>query len=268
VSEIERIFGRTPCLVGVAHLLPLPGSPRWDGDMSAVIGRAVADASALERAGFHGIIIENYGDVPFSRGFAGRGAVAAMAAVGARVRDRVALPLGVNVLRNDALSAVAVAAAIDASFIRVNVHVGAAVTDQGIVEGEAMETMRAIRATKPDLAVFADLMVKHAAPLGGRSLEASASDAVERGLATAVIVTGDATGAAASLDDARRAASAVPGTPVFVGSGVNVETVAAALAAADGVIVGSALMADGVAGGPIEEARAAAVVRAARAESS
>jgi membrane complex biogenesis BtpA family protein len=268
VNALERILGAGKRLVGVVHLAPLPGSPLWGGEIGVVSERAVSDAAALERAGFDGIIIENFGDVPFARGFAGRGAVAAMGAVGARVRDRVRVPLGVNVLRNDPRSAVSVAAAIDAGFIRVNVHVGAAVTDQGVIESEAMETMRAIRATRPDLAVFADLMVKHAAPLGEFSLERSAADAVERGLASAVIVTGDSTGSAASLEEVERAAKAVPGTPVLIGSGVTIGTVGEALRVADGVIVGTAIMVDGRAGRPIDEARAAEFVRAARAGSA
>lgn len=263
MTAIERIFGRKQCLIGVVHLAPLPGSPRWGGEIRPVVDRAVAGSVTLERCGFDGIIIENFGDAPFARGFAGRGAVAAMAAVGARVRDSVSLPIGVNVLRNDALSAVAVAAGIEASFIRVNVHVGAVVTDQGIIESEAMETMRAIREIGPDLAVFADVMVKHAAPLGGYSLERAAADAVERGLASAVIVTGDATGAPASLEDVSRARAVVPEAAVLVGSGVTVESVGEALGVADGVIVGSAVMEDGQAGGTIDAERASAFVRAA-----
>jgi hypothetical protein len=166
MGVIESVFGRSEALIGVVHLEPLPGSCGWKGDMAAVVSRALEDATAIEASGFDGIILENFGDAPFSRTFAGRGAVAAMSAVGALVAENTSLPLGINVLRSDALSAVAVAAAVGARFIRVNVHVGAAATDQGIIQGNARETLLAIAREAPGLRVFADVFVKHAKPLG------------------------------------------------------------------------------------------------------
>lgn len=264
---VERMFGSPTCLIGVVHVLPLPGSPRWGGGMGAVIERAVADAVALRDAGFDGAILENFGDAPYARDFAGRGAVAGLAAAGSAVAAEVDLPLGVNVLRNDALSAVSVAAAIGARFVRVNVHVGAAATDQGVVQGSAMETMRAIRDQAPGVAVFADVFVKHATPLGETSIERAARDTFERGLASVLIVTGEATGRAASLDHVSRVKDAVPGAPVLVGSGATPETAPGIVAVADGIITGSAIMAGGRAGGPIDPDRAAAMVRSLRCRS-
>ena len=264
MQTLDGLFGRTGWLIGVVHLMPLPGSSGWGGDMPVVVERAIRDAGALEAAGFDGLIIENFGDAPFSREFAGRGAVAGLAAVGARVAERVSVPMGINVLRNDAVSAVAVAAAVGAGFIRVNVHVGAAATDQGIIQGDARETLRSIRELAPDLKVFADVFVKHAKPLGSDSIEQSARELVERGRAAALIVTGNMTGSPGSPDDIVRVKAAVPGTPVIVGSGVTVETVSGVLRAADGVIVGSSVMEGASAAHPIDEERARAFVRAAR----
>ncbi|MBD3349178.1 MAG: BtpA/SgcQ family protein [Candidatus Eisenbacteria bacterium] len=262
---VDDVFGHGKAVVGVVHLLPLPGSPRWGGDMGEVLARAEADACALEESGFDGIIVENFGDAPFARGFAGRGAVAGLAAAGDRVAQAAGVPLGVNVLRNDALSAVAVAAAVGARFIRVNVHVGAVVADQGVLEGDAMATMRAVREMAPGLRVVADVGVKHATPLAATSLEAQARDAVQRGLASALIVTGQATGSPARPEDLERVKTAVPETDVLVGSGVTPETAAATLAASEGVIVGSAVMRDGKPGGPVDAGRARDFIRAARA---
>lgn len=233
--------------------------------MEAVVRRAMSDAAAIRDGGFDGLILENFGDAPYARGFAGRGAVAGLAAVAARVVDAVPIPVGINVLRNDAPSAVAVAAAVGARFIRVNVHVGAAVADQGIVQGNAMQTMRAIREMAPELAVFADVFVKHASPLGGVGLEQCARDAVERGLASALIVTGEATGSPTSFQDVERVKAALPDIPVFVGSGVTAESIGAVFAVADGAIVGSAIMESGRAGGAVEGERVAAIVGACRA---
>ncbi len=264
MGVLEEVFGRPKSLIGVVHLEPLPGSSGWDGDMPRVVGRALDDAAALEAAGLDGIILENFGDAPFSRGFAGRGAVAAMAAIGSLVQEKTSLPLGINVLRSDALSAVAVAAAVGARFIRVNVHIGAAATDQGIIQGNARETLLAIRDLSPGLRVFADVFVKHARPLGSESIEQAAAELVERGKAAALIVTGDMTGSPGSPEELARVRAAVPGTPVVAGSGVTAETVADLLGTCDAVIIGSDIMEGGRAANAIDPARAAAFVRAAR----
>ena len=264
MGVLQDLFGRGKSLIGVVHLPPLPGSPGWDGDMPRVVARALADASALEAAGFDAVILENFGDAPFSRGFAGRGAVAGLAAVGAHVSQSTSLPLGVNVLRSDSLSAVSVAAAIGARFVRVNVHIGAAATDQGIIQGNARETLLAIREQAPGIALFADVFVKHARPLGGGSIEQSAAELVERGKASAIIVTGDMTGLPGSPEDLARVRAAVPGTPVVAGSGVTAHTVADVLGKCDAVIVGSDVMEGGRAARPIDPERAASFVRAAR----
>ena len=103
-------------LIGVIHLRPLPGSPRWGGDLKAAIAFAVADARAYERGGAHAVFIENFGDVPFSKTRVGPETIAAMSAVGCAVHAAVKLPLGFNVLRNDACAALALCAACGGDF--------------------------------------------------------------------------------------------------------------------------------------------------------
>jgi membrane complex biogenesis BtpA family protein len=142
--------------------------------------------------------------------------------------------------------------------------VGAAVCDQGVVQGNAMETLMAVREMAPRVHVMADVGVKHASQLGSRGIVDEARDAVGRGLASALIVTGAATGVETSVDDVALVKGAVPRTPVFVGSGVTPESVRAALEVADGVIVGSSIMVGGTAANAIDPARAARLVSAAR----
>ena len=110
--------------------------------MTEVRKAAIADAQTLARGGVDGILVENYGDAPFTGGTVEPQVIAAMAVLAAEVRAAAALPIGINVLRNDAHSALAVAVASGASFIRVNVHVGSAETDQGHIDGRAFETLR------------------------------------------------------------------------------------------------------------------------------
>jgi len=255
--------GRRP-IVGVVHLLPLPGAPRWGGSLRAVLDRALADARALVDAGLDGVLVENFHDAPFYPGPVPPETVAAIAVVAAEVARAVPVPVGVNVLRNDAAAALAVAVAAGARFIRVNVHTGAMLTDQGWIEGRAHETLRLRARLGAPVAILADVLVKHAAPPPGLEPGDAARDAWERGLADALVVTGPATGAppdAARLEAVRAAA---PEAPVWIGSGLSPANAATLLPLADGALVGSALMEAGRAGRPVDPERARALVAAAR----
>ena len=251
-------------LIGVVHLKPLPGSPRWGGSLKAIIDFAVADARAYERGGAHAVFIENFGDVPFTKTNVGPETIAAMTAAGCAVRAAVKVPIGFNVLRNDARAALALCAACDGDFIRVNVHTGAMLTDQGLIEGDAYHTLRYRDRIQPGAQIFADVHVKHAVPLGDWTLEDSAHDTVERGLADALIVSGVGTGQAADIEDVERVRRACPKTKLLLGSGVNVANVKNYLRFADGVIVGSSLKRDGKLANPVDAKRVAVLAKAMR----
>jgi uncharacterized protein len=252
-------------LIGVVHLAPLPGSPRWDGKLEPVVKKAVGDARAYEVGGAHALILENFGDVPFTKSVVGPETVAAMAAIGCAVRAVVRSPIGFNVLRNDARAALALCAACGGGFIRVNVHTGAMLTDQGIIEGNAYETLRYRKTICPSVAVFADVQVKHAVPLGDCRIENSASDTLERGLAEALILSGTGTGVAADLVDVRKVREACHDARLLLGSGVTAQNVAEFLPFVDGCIVGSSLKRGGRVANPVDPKRVAALARALRA---
>lgn len=251
-------------LIGVVHLAALPGSPNFGGDLKPCLEAAASDARLLAEAGFDAVIVENFGDYPFYADNVPAVTVAAMTRAVSSVADAVELPVGVNVLRNDALAALSIAAATGAAFIRVNVLTGAMTTDQGLISGRAAEVMRLRSALKVDVEVFADVMVKHAAPPPGLTIEQATADTVERAMADAVIVSGAATGDEPALEQVRRVAGAAGATPVLLGSGVTEANVAGLLAVADGAIVGTALKVDGITTNPVDPRRAAAFVRAAR----
>jgi len=242
-------FGRR-AVFGMIHLGALPGSPLFRS-LDAVTAAALDDARAIRDGGCDGFVLENYGDRPFTRGRVEAETVAAMTRVIAEVAREVRIPFGVNVLRNDALSALAIAAATGAAFIRVNVHTGAMVTDQGIIEGDAYTTLRRRAALAPEVLIFADYLVKHATPMG----EVSVHDLRERGLADAIIVTGTATGAAADPSRLREVRAAVD-APLLLGSGLTADN--AHLFEADGAIVGTSLKM----GGRVDAGRVRAVVEA------
>jgi membrane complex biogenesis BtpA family protein len=249
-------------LIGVVHLRPLPGSPLWGGNLARVIQLAVGDAKAYEQGGAHAIFVENFGDVPFTKSRVPPETIAAMAAVGCAVREAVGLPLGFNVLRNDPLAAIALCVACGGTFVRVNVHTGAMLTDQGIIEGDAFQTLRYRRQISPATLIFADVHVKHAVPLGEWKIEDSARDTLERGLADALIVSGLGTGLAAEVADVERVRKACPTAKILLGSGVTVENVRDFLDCADGFIVGSSLKRLGKLGNPVDPRRVAALRRA------
>lgn len=249
-------------LIGVVHLQPLPGAPRWKGDLEKVISFAANDARAYERGGAHALFIENFGDVPFTKGSVGPETIAAMAAAGSAIRSAVTLPIGFNVLRNDARAALALCAACGGSFVRINVHVGAMLTDQGLIEGNAYGTLRYRCQVCPEAQLFVDVHVKHAVPLGNWTISDCARDAVERGMADALIVSGRGTGLAADRADVESVRAMCPASKVLLGSGVALENLADYLPLADGFIVGSSLKRGGRVHEAVDEKRVAAMAKA------
>lgn len=251
-------------IIGMVHLLPLPGSPGWGGSMDAVIERACRDATTLGEGGVDGLIVENYGDKPFFADAVPAETVASMTAAASEVVRVSSVPVGINVLRNDALAALSVAVASRGRFIRVNVLTGTMATDQGWIRGRAAELARLRTTLGGDIEVFADVFVKHASPPPGLSIEEAARDTWHRGGAHALVVSGSGTGAETSVTDLAKVREAVPEAPVWVGSGARPEHLAALARLSTGVIVGSAVQEDGEAGRIVDPARLERFVTSAR----
>src|SRR5262249_10208407 len=203
--SLVAILGTEKAVIGMVHLRALPGSPRWDGSMRAVLEAARDDARALVEGGVDAILIENHGDVPFT----------AARVVAADLGRMVSLPLGVNVLKSDAQSALAIAAAAGARFVRVNVHVGAVVADQGLLISGAHDTLRYRRLLGLDIKILADVQVKHGMPLAPIPIEQEARDCVSRALADGLVVSGAAPGGPTPLRGLKRRAGAVPAAPLL-----------------------------------------------------
>jgi len=248
---LRNIFGIEKPIIGVVHLLPLPGSP-CAVSLRKVVEHAVRDAKAYENGGIDGIILENFGDTPYRVGFVGPETIASMTVVAVKVSENVDIPIGVNVLRNDAKAALAIAHAIGGKFIRVNIHVGAYATDQGIIEGAAHETLILRKLLNTKVAIFADVHVKHAYPLWNLDIRYAARDNVIRGLADAVIITGKSTGEPPTKRDILSIKNVLKETPVLVGSGVNVENLGIYFEVADGIVVGTSLKVGGETKNPVD----------------
>ena len=256
---LQDLFGTAKAFIGVVHLPPLPGSPRWQGDMGQVLDWARRDAKILAAGGVHGLIVENYGDAPFEPGRVEAHTVAAMTLATQAVKQDVDLPVGINMLRNDPMSAIAVAVTTGAQFVRINIHYGVMAADEGIMEGKAHETLRYRRAMggEDQVKIFADVLVKHAVPLGTADLSYLARETVERGLADVLIVSGSATGEEALPRDLDLIKSSVPQVPVLVGSGIDESNIGTFLSVGDGAIVGTSLKVDGKIDNPVDPDRVA-----------
>lgn len=243
-------------LIGMLHLPPLPGAPGFRGEMRECLRFVLDDAGSLVAGGVQGLMLENFGDAPFFPGSVPAHTVAAMTAVAAEVRRRFDVPLGINVLRNDGSSALAIARAVGARFIRVNILCGARLTDQGVIAGIAHQLLRDRKLLgAEEIRIFADVNVKHSAPLAPRPLEEEIEEMLHRGGADALVVTGTATGRGPALEELRAVKAAAGATPVLAGSGVSPETIAALLPYADGFIAGTSLKQDGVVGNPVDRER-------------
>lgn len=239
-------------LVGVIHLPALPGSP--GSTLSAKQCAASAARCAKALAGYDAIIVENFGDAPFFAGRVQPVTVAAMTACALAVREAAPGPrLGVNVLRNDGEAALSIAACTDAAFVRVNILTGARVTDQGVIQGDAAGLARLRQALGVKLDIWADVDVKHSAPLGPpRPLAQEVEDTTKRALATAVLVTGEGTGKGVDVAKLASVKAAAGAVPVYVASGATLASLETLAGHADGVIVGSALRPGGKAGIPVD----------------
>ena len=249
--------------IGMVHLAALPGSPKSSLSVEQCLDLALRDAEALQTGGVDGMIIENFNDVPFRAGAVDPYTVAAMTRICLKLREQIDCRLGVNVLRNDAQAALSIAAAAGAEFIRVNIHTGAMLTDQGVITGDADRTLRLRRHLDAEnIAILADILVKHAVPLGPLNLEDAVEDAVQRGMADAIVVTGTATGKSTVPEDVQRAVAVAGDTPVYAGSGVSARSVERLVPHAQGLIVGSWLKIEGDVRQPVDVERVRELRRA------
>lgn len=224
--------------------------------MEEVLARACEEATVLADEGLDGVLVENLGDTPFFPHRVPPETVAAMAVATREVVRCVEIPVGVNVLRNDAPAALAVAVAAGARFIRVNVHTGSMFTDQGLLQGRSHRTLRQRRAIGVPLPILADLMVKHATPPPGLTLESAARDSWYRGMADGLILTGKETGEPVDPREISEVRGALPAdAKVWVGSGATPENAPSLARIASGIIVGSALKEGGSAEGRVDVAR-------------
>lgn len=241
--------------IGMVQLDPLPGGSMYRGGSVAAITRAaVAEAVALEEAGFDAVMIQNLADLPVDHRVNPL-QVAWMARAAFEVSRAVKIPLGLNFLENDAEAMLAVASAAELDFLRLKVFVGVMVTPFGLVSGCAHEANR-IRnlLAADDIAFFADVHDRTGIHLGGRDIEPDMREAVDLGHADGLVLTGGSY--QESMDYIRRARVKYARLPLLLGGSASESNLATTLEVADGAIVSSALKDNSSAFGKIDPKKA------------
>lgn len=252
--SFESVFPSGKPLIACLHLMPLPGSPRYTGSMRKVYDTALFELEIFRRHPIQGVIVENFRDKPFYPQRIPPETISALAAVTREVVKTSGIPVGVNALRNDAQAAIAIATAAEAAFIRVNVHMGCVVSEQGIIQGMSHETLRLRAGLRSDVLIFADVGVKHAAPLADRGLATETRDLADRGLADAIIVSGELTGSETKPEDVDVVRENTE-LPILIGSGASPDNLHKVYPKIDGLIVGSYFKKDGKGNNLVEESR-------------
>lgn len=247
-NALEEIFDVHKPIIGMIHLKPLPGAPRYNGEsLDEVVAYALKEVSTYEEGGVDGLIVENGWDLPFSRPEnIGHETSTAITYVTQSIMAETEMPVGINVLANGAIPALAVAKATEAPFIRVNQWTNAYVANEGIIEGASAEALRYRSKIKgDDIKIFVDVHVKHGSHsiVADRSLKDLTHDAVFFD-ADVLIATGSRTGDETDLSEIKGIKKNTE-LPVITGSGTNADNIKKILSEAEATIVGSWLKEDG-----------------------
>lgn len=253
LDSLKDLFDVDKPIIGMIHLLPMPGTPGYDHDVDMIIEKALEDAEKLEEGGVNGLIVENMWDIPYFVGSDIPPETIAIQSVAAReVVKKVDIPVGANVIHNAGRGDLAVALASGAKFMRVCLFTGAQVWDTGELDhGVAAELTRLRKfLDAEDVHIFADIDKKHAKMFPGINIKTHAIWS-EYYLADAMIVTGEMTGLPAKIDDVK-AVREVTSRPILIGSGMNKDNISDFLKYADGAIVGTSLKEDGVTENPVD----------------
>ena len=211
---------------GVVHLKSLPGSPGNYLPLDEIIELAQEDVNNLIFGGVDGIIIENFGDTPFVKDDISKRTLASFTTVVENIEYDRDIKVGINVLRNDGISALSIAEATKADFVRINVLNNVMMyTDQGMIEGKAHEIAQFKNSLNKEIEIYADVFVKHAVPPEGSKIENHTEELIHRAGADVVIVTGDGTGHEINIEDLNKVRDIVPQGKLAIGSGVNEENI-------------------------------------------
>lgn len=237
---LDRMRAGEKISIGMVQLTSLPGSATYVGaDLKAMIAAAIDEAKALEKAGFDSVMVQNLGDLPVCHKVSAPQLAWALRII-FEVANSVSIPVGLNLMENDAEAMLSVASAAALDFVRLKVFIGAMVTPFGLVEGcayEANKTRNLLNAA--NIAMLADVHDRTGIPLGGREIDPDIREAIDLGHADGLVLTGrDYDESMAFIGQSKKK---FPQIPVVLGGSCNEANLAQTLRLADGVIISSAL---------------------------
>jgi uncharacterized protein len=233
-------------LAAMIAVLPLPGSPLYDGNDGKVMDQALSDLEVYKNAGVDSILFENDHDLPYIQPPLDEKGVALMTEIVKEARKRFDGPIGIQMLEAANITSLEIAVEANLDYIRVEAFVFAHVGGSGIINGSAGKILRRRKELQAEhIKVFADVKKKH----GSHSLtiDLDIQDEVMQAeffLADGVIVTSQFTGIHPDKEDVVKAKRATK-LPVLIGSGMTAENIQDYLPFADGFIVGSYFRKDG-----------------------
>tara|TARA_B100000700_G_scaffold299012_1_gene365498 strand:- start:12 stop:773 length:762 start_codon:yes stop_codon:yes gene_type:complete len=230
--------------IGVVHLKALPGSPSYENNLSEIYKSALEDSTALQNGGVDSIIIENFGDIPFTKDSISKLTLAHFTNIAKELSDSLNIDIGINVLRNDGESALSIADSINANFVRINILSGTMYTDQGIIEGKANKLIKLKNSLSNNIEIYADVFVKHAVPPIGYTIENQTEELLLRAGADKIIITGDGTGKEINFEQLEKLREIVPKGQLAIGSGVNESNIENYKNIADILIIGTGFKVD------------------------
>jgi len=242
----RRTMGCAQPVIGMVHVQALPGTPGYGGSMQAIIDLALRDADTLMRGGVHALLLENMHDLPYLRRDVGHEVSAAMTVVAHLVKNTIALPTGLQILAGANQAALAVAHAAGLDFIRAEGFVFGHLADEGWMDADAGPLLRYRKQIGAEhMLILTDIKKKHSAHAATADVSLrETAHAAQFFKSDGVIVTGTATGEAASLADLE-ALHGHTDLPVLVGSGITADNIGAFGKFCDGFIVGSSLKHNG-----------------------
>ncbi|XP_026848851.1 uncharacterized protein F13E9.13, mitochondrial [Drosophila persimilis] len=221
----------------------MSGTPRYAGHWKETIEKAIYEANLYKRHQLDAVLIENMHDIPYvPERLLGAEITACMTRLGQAVRDVIPkeIPCGVQVLACGNKQALAIAKASQLQFIRSEGFVFGHVADEGYTDACAGDLLRYRKLIDAeDVLIFTDLKKKHSshAITSDVSLLETAH-AAEFFLTDGIVITGTATGHAASPQDLQELSGRVK-VPLLIGSGVTKDNIGLYYKDAHAVIVGS-----------------------------
>lgn len=240
MAEFSDYFQEPRPIIGMIHLPPLPGYAQTKG-IDHAISHALADLRVLADGGVDGVLVENEYDRPHRISAAPETITAMTQITRAVVEESDSIVVGCEILLNDPQASLAVAKASGAAFVRTDYFVDRMTRPEFgefHIDPEALIAYRS-EIGADDVLVLADIQVKYATMVEPRSLRESAMLARSKG-ADAIVITGDESGDAPSVQHLREASNC--GVPVLIGSGLDADNAATLLAECNGAIVGTSIM--------------------------